>query len=251
MTELRKAAEMVLKAWDKWKGGPFEREMEFLRQALAQQDKMRVEGSGSLTTKPYPDRYQSEQEFKRSIAQPEQEPVGYVTDSGASAYFCKGVELDDDTPLYAAPPHYWGNVTSAELVEELRRRDMLMVPVKEQEPYDQTALELCEKCGWKAIISDEGCLVCARNEQEPFIYVREDNERPFGGYEHCSEAEAGAFPVYTAPPKREWVGLTADEIWKCNKAKAGSAVEFHICSAHQNVMDFAEAIEAKLKEKNT
>jgi hypothetical protein len=53
------------------------------------------------------------------------------------------------------------------------------------------------------------------------------------------------------PPKREWVGLTADEIWKCNKAETGSAVEFHICSAHQNVLDFAEAIEQQLKEKNT
>ena len=51
--------------------------------------------------------------------------------------------------------------------------------------------------------------------------------------------------------EREWVGLTADEIWKCNKAKSGSAVEFHICSAHQNLEDFAESIEAKLKEKNT
>ena len=49
--------------------------------------------------------------------------------------------------------------------------------------------------------------------------------------------------------KREWVGLTADEIWKCNKA-SGSSVEFHICYAHQNVLDFAESIEAKLKEKN-
>ena len=49
--------------------------------------------------------------------------------------------------------------------------------------------------------------------------------------------------------KREWVGLTVDEIWKCNKA-SGSAVEFHICYAHQNVLDFAEAIEAKLREKN-
>ena len=49
--------------------------------------------------------------------------------------------------------------------------------------------------------------------------------------------------------EREWVGLTADEIWKCNKA-SGSAVEFHICCAHQNVLDFAESIEAKLKEKN-
>jgi hypothetical protein len=54
-----------------------------------------------------------------------------------------------------------------------------------------------------------------------------------------------------AKREHEWVGLTADEIWKCNKAKSGSAVEFHICYAHQNVEDFAEAIEAKLKEKNT
>ena len=50
--------------------------------------------------------------------------------------------------------------------------------------------------------------------------------------------------------RREWVGLTDEEIWKCNKAKSGSAVEFHICYAHQNVLDFAEAIEAKLREKN-
>ena len=58
-------------------------------------------------------------------------------------------------------------------------------------------------------------------------------------------------PLYTFPPKREWVGLTADEIWKCNKAKSGSAVEFHICYEHQNLEDFAEAVEAKLQEKNT
>ena len=56
-------------------------------------------------------------------------------------------------------------------------------------------------------------------------------------------------PVYTSP-KREWVGLTADEIWQCNKA-SGSAVEFHICYEHQNVLDFAESLEAKLREKNT
>ena len=49
--------------------------------------------------------------------------------------------------------------------------------------------------------------------------------------------------------KREWVGLTEEEIWKCNKA-SGSAVEFHICYEHQNVLDFAESIEEKLKEKN-
>ena len=49
---------------------------------------------------------------------------------------------------------------------------------------------------------------------------------------------------------RRWQGLTADEIWKCNAAPSGSAVEYHICMAHQNVLDFAEAIEAKLRKKN-
>ncbi len=44
-------------------------------------------------------------------------------------------------------------------------------------------------------------------------------------------------PLYTAPPKREWVGLTAYEIQ-----------EIH--SGNQHWGNFACAIEAKLKEKN-
>jgi hypothetical protein len=108
-------------------------------------------------------------------------------------------------------------------------------------------------------------------EQEPVCFLRETS----WSYEIAPWDDPNGIPVYTAPPKpeyatevvavsengirtvkqtaipkRDWVGLTADEIWKCNKAETGSAVEFHICSAHQNVMDFAEAIEAKLKEKN-
>ena len=82
-----------------------------------------------------------------------------------------------------------------------------------------------------------------KREHEPFIYVREDNERPFGGYEHCSEADAGAFPVYTAPmiytprPKREWVGLTHEE-------------RDEIDQTCRSQMEALFAIESKLKEKN-
>jgi hypothetical protein len=38
-----------------------------------------------------------------------------------------------------------------------------------QEPYDQTALELCGVCGWKTLIPDECCLNCERAQpaQEP------------------------------------------------------------------------------------
>ena len=57
-------------------------------------------------------------------------------------------------------------------------------------------------------------------------------------------------PLYTHPPRREWQGLTEEEIWACNQAQTDE--EFcHICVDHQNVPDFARAIEAKLKEKNT
>jgi hypothetical protein len=34
--------------------------------------------------------------------------------------------------------------------------------------YDQTSLELCEECGWKALIPGDGCLVCAR--QKPTLW---------------------------------------------------------------------------------
>ena len=44
--------------------------------------------------------------------------------------------------------------------------------------------------------------------------------------------------IYTAPPKREWVGLTEDEVTDCflDSSEKGILIE--------------EAIEAKLKEKN-
>jgi hypothetical protein len=104
-------------------------------------------------------------------------------------------------------------------VDELRGDD-------EQEPYDQTSLELCDKCGWKAIIPDEGCLVCARNEHEPYVYA---------GSEHKGYREV--FPLYRAPPKREWVGLSNEDF---NVKKVGDF----------DVIKFAKHIEQVLKEKN-
>jgi len=47
---------------------------------------------------------------------------------------------------------------------------------------------------------------------------------------------------YTAPPKREWVGLTDEEIWSDGDS---------FVLSEKGVRDFARAIETKLKEKNT
>ena len=63
-------------------------------------------------------------------------------------------------------------------------------------------------------------------EQEPVAL-------PCCGYTNIDENWT---PVYTAPPKREWVGLTAPEVQECYDL---------------NPARFASRIEAKLKEKNT
>jgi len=47
-------------------------------------------------------------------------------------------------------------------------------------------------------------------------------------------------PLYTAPPKREWVGLTDQEIHEIDGYEED-----------RKMYRFARAIEAKLKEKNT
>jgi len=52
------------------------------------------------------------------------------------------------------------------------------------------------------------------------------------------EADGTWIKLYTAPPKREWVGLTEED-----------AKELYEYSATE--WQFAQAIEAKLKEKNT
>lgn len=76
-------------------------------------------------------------------------------------------------------------------------------------------------------------------EQEPvaWMYVNKDGE--------CEQIEYGeAFgdpsvtPLYTAPPKREWVGLTYDEAYEL-------FVDYDIYS-----IGLLKATEAKLKEKN-
>jgi len=48
------------------------------------------------------------------------------------------------------------------------------------------------------------------------------------------------FPLYAAPPRREWVGLTDEEI---------NAIEFPQ-SGTATMRDFVRIIEAKLREKN-
>jgi hypothetical protein len=52
-------------------------------------------------------------------------------------------------------------------------------------------------------------------------------------------------PLYTAPPQREWQGLTDEERLRCFDDVDWNKVDW--CPDHEQ---YAKAIEAKLKEKN-
>ena len=93
-------------------------------------------------------------------------------------------------------------------------------------------------------------------ETEPFEYwnavegwvkideVREHFDSVGCGTIYKSGGE-GRSPLYTAPPKREWVGLTDEEVSEIIDREIG----FNSCWGPEE--KFARAIEQALKEKNT
>ena len=146
--------------------------------------------------------------------------------------------------LASSKDRAWFTEKEFEVVAALRQA------LAQPEPYDQTALELCDVCGWKAIIPDEGCLVCARKNQEPVMWSIFDGKShdvfdtkyDADNMTRFKNGKVVVKPLYTAPPKREWVGLTDEDLKPlCDEWRImyGGYVD-----------DFAKSIEAKLKEKN-
>jgi len=88
----------------------------------------------------------------------------------------------------------------------------------------------CEQCGNTICICDEAAKApkCA-----PYGYFRYDI-RLDAWVQNKESTQGVAF--YTAPPKREWVGLTEEEVAECWTT---------------NAVQTWKNIEAKLREKNT
>jgi hypothetical protein len=77
-------------------------------------------------------------------------------------------------------------------------------------------------------------------KQEPVAWMSPNKERlEFSRKDTVYGSHT--IPLYTAPPKREWVGLTQEDI----------DIAFDDTQEGGGFDDFARAIEAKLKEKNT
>jgi hypothetical protein len=94
-----------------------------------------------------------------------------------------------------------------------------------------------------------GLTVEQAEKQEPVAWlVRDyvDGFRYVSSTENPSGTIAGlSEPLYTAPPKREWVGLTDEEVGGLTVFDGLNHIEVPILA------NFARAIETKLKEKNT
>jgi hypothetical protein len=82
-------------------------------------------------------------------------------------------------------------------------------------------------------------------KQEPKAWIYEGNLHIFDPTDWAIEPES-VQPLYTAPPKREWVGLTDEEIVAVNKEE-GTCWEV----PDKHATTISKAIEAKLRERNT
>ena len=132
-----------------------------------------------------------------------------------------------------------GRVYDVETLQAMTNRDILAIP----DMGKKALKEVMEALDVYAVnMSQERVDETAKCKQEPYGYVwtslRDGMEVRF------SRMPPNKFynpqdikPVYTAPPKREWDGLTEADIYE----SIGIEDEF----------EFAKAIEAKLKEKNT
>ena len=81
----------------------------------------------------------------------------------------------------------------------------------------------------------------AEPEQEPVACIKTNGELMW--LKKPSTIYSKPRPLYTAPPRREWVGLTAEDMADAHNSTSGDVM--------MRLAGFARAIEAKLKEKNT
>ena len=79
-------------------------------------------------------------------------------------------------------------------------------------------------------------------QQEPVAWFRYESVYEYKNQlARCTPKCIGAFPVYTSPPRKPWVGLTQQDI----------DIAFDDTQEGGGFDEFARAIEAKLKERNT
>jgi hypothetical protein len=131
-------------------------------------------------------------------------------------------------PLYAAPPKSDNELDAIDksIHEEIER---LKTEIKRLKELAEYRLKLLMKMPEQA-------------DQEPVAYKYTDKTNPLIFYftthkDSLPNPDVIETALYTAPPKRKWIGLTDVEVGKYSDRLNGS--------------DIAREVEAKLKERNT
>ena len=156
--------------------------------------------------------------IKQALAAPVQEPVAWYRDEDGIRIYYESKVWDDATPLYTTPP--------------------AQPAPKQKRP---------QNCG-TGYCSCVECVMEPAPVQEPVAWWNGKYGSPVFAFERDTPGiglgNPDATPLYTTPPaaQRQWVGLTDEEIDKHLSEDAQGDCEMH---------EFARAIEAKLKEKNT
>ena len=128
-----------------------------------------------------------------------------------------------------------GRVYDVETLQAMTNRDILAIP----DMGKKALKEVMEALDVYAVnMSQERVDETAKREHEPVAWVIEDGEVDY--YVDVVAKIKPGTPLYTAAPKREWVGLSDEEIDAAVKS----------CNTLDTYKYF-RAIEAKLKEKNT
>ena len=127
-------------------------------------------------------------------------------------------------------------------------------------PVEQSVITYQGKCNWcgekealaqtqepKIGCVNHDCEKCKAQTQEPVAMWDGKYQIEFGNLSAYKHGEHSWIPLYTTPPQRTWVGLTKKEILLVNEKQDESI----IAAPDDELIQFARAIEAKLKELNT
>jgi hypothetical protein len=103
-------------------------------------------------------------------------------------------------------------------------------------------IEACRAQGFNIVTTANGVhlMRLGRIKAEPTAWLTDREEMYFGKEDARRNCDVLIQPLYIRPPRREWRSLTNEEIYPLYNEPRSDA----------EMLEFARAIEAKLKEKN-
>jgi hypothetical protein len=248
MTTLREAAEMALEALKQSRPKPCDEDddyaelawkkhtaaIDFLRKAL-DADSM----ASFPESKPY---WVTERQIDRNEIVKMARAAGFFYSSGGSEYMlCRIPNLERLTTLIVAAKREWKGLVDKEpvawMVYTLDGSSAFVTDNPKDFTENHRALPLYTAPPAAPVQEPVAC-----QHKKPIC----DSQGKTLGYSDWKDGKGLAWwphrSLYTAPPRREWQGLTDEEIWS-----DGSRMGL----SEGGIRRFAREIEAKLKEKNT